>query len=84
MLVDHAREGRVDVIAEHPADVHGDGAHAPPAMSKILLPALVPPAGRQILRADHLFAAVEPGWSNDQNLWMARGLVTWWGAPSRG
>jgi hypothetical protein len=22
--------------------------------------------------------------SNDQNLWMALGLVTWWGAPSRG
>jgi hypothetical protein len=23
-------------------------------------------------------------WSNDQNLWMALGLVTWTGAPSRG
>jgi hypothetical protein len=22
--------------------------------------------------------------SNDQNLWMVLGLVTWWGAPSRG
>jgi hypothetical protein len=32
----------------------------PVYLSKILLPALVPPAGRQILRADHLFAAVEP------------------------
>jgi MinD-like ATPase involved in chromosome partitioning or flagellar assembly len=29
--VDHAHERRVDVIAEHPADVLGDGAHAPPA-----------------------------------------------------
>jgi hypothetical protein len=29
--VDHAHERREDVIAEHPADVLGDGAHAPPA-----------------------------------------------------
>ena len=28
--------------------------------------------------------AIGPKVSNDQNLWMALGLVTWTGAPSRG